>query len=110
MGATAKGAKSLIFSRAARFPTEAFGGRGNMQHQSERIWSDFIVSDNGVTSRCFRKWRASGRFPAPDGNLNGRNYWLRTTYEAWKTDVAAGKYSQQRRPGAVALGSQKDAA
>ena len=70
--------------------------------ETERLWSSLITQDNNVTDRCLRKWIATGRFPAPDGNLNGRNFWLRSTYERWKADVLAGKYSQQRRPGAVA--------
>jgi hypothetical protein len=43
-----------------------------------------------------------GRFPPPDGNLNGRNFWLRATYERWRSEVLSGRYSQQRRPMAKA--------
>ena len=66
----------------------------------DRIWSQEIRRAEGIGDRGFRKWIASGRFPAPDGNLNGRNFWLRSTYERWKADVMAGRYAQHRRPGA----------
>jgi hypothetical protein len=65
------------------------------------VYSIDIASDNGITSRCLRKWIQKGRFPPPDGNLHGRNFWLRSTYERWQADVLAGKYSQPRRPGSV---------
>lgn len=63
-----------------------------------RIYSARIISDNGITDRCLRKWIAAGRFPKPDGNLNGRNFWLPSTYSRWNADVRAGKYSVARRP------------
>jgi len=66
----------------------------------ERIWSHEIRRAEDIGDRGFRKWIASGRFPQPDGNLNGRNFWLRSTYERWKADVIAGRYAQHRRPGA----------
>jgi len=67
---------------------------------SKRVYSADIIADNKVTDRCLRKWVVSGRFPAPDGNLNGRNFWLASTYKRWQAEVLAGKYSQQRRPSA----------
>jgi hypothetical protein len=67
---------------------------------SKRIYSADVTSDNNITDRCLRKWIVNGRFPPPDGNLNGRNFWLPETYRAWQADVLAGRYSQQRRPGA----------
>jgi len=66
--------------------------------ESERIWTSDITSDNSVTDRCVRAWITRGTFPAPDGNLNGRNFWLRSTYEQWKAEVLAGRYRQHRRP------------
>ena len=66
----------------------------------DRLWSATIRRSEGIGDRGFRKWIASGRFPPADGNLNGRLFWLRSTYEAWKADVLAGRYSQRRRPGA----------
>lgn len=59
-----------------------------------------IMADTGVTDRAIRKWIAKGTFPEPDGNLNGRNFWLRDTYRQWQTDVLAGKYTQKRSFGA----------
>lgn len=67
---------------------------------NDRIWSGEIRRAENIGDRGFRKWIAAGRFPAPDGNLNGRNFWLRSTYERWKKDVLAGRYSQHRRPNA----------
>jgi len=65
----------------------------------DRVWSPEIRRAEGIGDRGFRKWIASGRFPLPDGNLNGRNFWLRSTYVRWKADVLAGRYAQYRRPG-----------
>jgi hypothetical protein len=69
---------------------------------SDRVWSVNVRADLSITDRCLRKWVSIGRFPQPDGNLNGRNFWLRSTYERWKMEVLAGRYRQQRRPGAAA--------
>jgi hypothetical protein len=67
-----------------------------------KVWSKDITTDNRIVDRSLRKWVVTGRFPPPDGNLNGRNFWLRSTYEHWKADVLAGRYSQRRRPGVSA--------
>jgi hypothetical protein len=56
------------------------------------VFMSEITRDNGVTDRGVRKWRMTGKFPAPDGNLNGRNFWRRSTYRQWQADVLAGKY------------------
>lgn len=63
-----------------------------------RIYSAEITANNLVTTRCLRKWIAAGRFPAPDGNLHGRNFWLLSTYQRWQQEVLAGKFKQERRP------------
>jgi hypothetical protein len=63
-----------------------------------RIYSAEITANNLVTTRCLRKWIAAGRFPAPDGNLHGRNFWLLSTYQRWQHEVLAGKFKQERRP------------
>jgi hypothetical protein len=70
---------------------------------SDKIYSRQILDENGVGERCLHKWvhQIPPRFPPPDGNLNGRNFWHRSTYEAWKADVDAGKYRQHRKPGAL---------
>jgi len=65
----------------------------------DRLWSATIRRAEGIGDRGFRKWIASGRFPPADGNLNGRLFWLRSTYDRWRADVIAGKYAKQRRPG-----------
>jgi hypothetical protein len=64
----------------------------------DRLWSSVIRHAENIGDRGFRKWLATKTFPPPDGNLNGRNFWFRSTYERWKSDVVAGQYSQQRRP------------
>jgi hypothetical protein len=69
---------------------------------TRRIYTANIIRDNSITDRCLRKWIASNRFPPPDGNLNGRNFWLESTYARWQADVLAGRYSQHRRPGVQA--------
>jgi hypothetical protein len=63
-----------------------------------RIYSAEITANNLVTARCLRKWIAAGRFPVPDGNLNGRNFWFVSTYQRWQEEVMAGTYKQERRP------------
>jgi len=68
----------------------------------DRVWSHEIRRAEGIGDRGFRKWIAAGRFPLPDGNLNGRNFWLRSTYLRWKADVLSGRYSLYRRPGSSA--------
>ena len=68
----------------------------------DRVWSQEIRRNENIGDRGFRNWIAVGKFPAPDGNLNGRNFWLRSTYERWKADVLAGRYSRRCRPGTPA--------
>lgn len=60
------------------------------------IFSSDVTRENRVTDRSLRKWIAAGRFPPPDGNLNGRNFWFEKTYRVWRDDVVAGKYARQR--------------
>ncbi len=64
----------------------------------QRVYSSRIAAENGITDRCLRKWISEGKFPPPDGNLHGRNFWLPATYHAWQADVIAGKFRQARRP------------
>ena len=71
----------------------------SLQPADDKLWSPEIRRAENIGDRGFRKWVAIGRFPAPDGNLNGRNFWLRSTYERWKADVLAGRYAKHRRPG-----------
>lgn len=68
------------------------------QANDAKVWSPEIRRDQDIGDRGFRKWISNGRFPRPDGNLNGRNFWLRSTYDRWKADVAAGRYAKYRRP------------
>jgi hypothetical protein len=66
---------------------------------SEKVWSPEIRRNESIGDRGLRKWIAEGRFPRPDGNINGRNFWLRPTYERWKAEVLEGRYARYRRPG-----------
>ena len=56
------------------------------------VFATEITTDYGIGDRGFRKWQATGKFPPPDGNLNGRNFWRRSTYRKWQADVLAGRY------------------
>jgi len=71
------------------------------QSADQKLWAADIRRPENIGDRGFRKWIATGRFPPPDGNLNGRNFWLKSTYEHWKSEVLAGRYAKYRRPGAV---------
>lgn len=53
-----------------------------------------ITRDCSVTDRTVRKWISTNRFPKPDGNLNGRCFWLRETYTSWQAKVRSGIYSK----------------
>ena len=64
--------------------------------ESEILWSGDIQRDNRISERCLRNWVVAGRFPKADGNMAGRNFWRRSTYAKWQTDVLAGKFSQSR--------------
>jgi hypothetical protein len=69
----------------------------------DRLWAADILHTENICDRAHRKWVKNGRFPPPDGNLNGRNYWLRATYERWRAEVTAGRYAQKRRPISITL-------
>lgn len=58
------------------------------------VYSADVCRDHRISQRCLRKWLAKGRFPRPDGNLHGRNFWLRSTYRSWQVDVRAGKFAR----------------
>jgi hypothetical protein len=60
---------------------------GDVISAQTKVYASRILADNGVTGRCLRKWVSAGRFPKPDGNLNGRNFWLTATCRAWEADV-----------------------
>ena len=62
------------------------------------VFSPEICLDYSVTDRALRKWVATGRFPVPDGNLHGRNFWFARTVRAHKAEVVAGRFRQVRRP------------
>ena len=64
--------------------------------ESEILWSSDIQRDNRISERCFRNWVVAGRFPKPDGNIAGRNFWRRATYAQWQSELLAGKFSQNR--------------
>ena len=61
------------------------------------IFARQILDDQKITDRGLRKWIAQERFPRPDGNLNGRNFWQPETYKRWQEDVLKGKYRRVSR-------------
>ena len=52
----------------------------NIELGNDRVWSSDIRRAEKIGDRGFRKWISEGRFPRPDGNLFGRNFWLRATF------------------------------
>jgi len=62
---------------------------------AEFIFTSQLTENLDITDRGLRKMIAERRFPKPDMNLNGRNVWLQTTYNAWLADVKAGKYQRK---------------
>jgi hypothetical protein len=56
------------------------------------VFARQILDDQKITDRGLRKWITQERFPRPDGNLNGRNFWRSETYRQWQEDVLQGKY------------------
>jgi hypothetical protein len=56
------------------------------------VFASEVSADYDIGDRGFRKWQTNGKFPQPDGNLNGRNFWRRSTYRKWQADVLAGHY------------------
>lgn len=67
----------------------------NVAADEPLVFTAEIMRDNCIGDRGLRKWIACKKFPKPDGNLNGRNFWQRYTYQQWKADVIAGKYRQR---------------
>jgi hypothetical protein len=65
---------------------------------SDKVWSRIILEENQIVDRTLRGWITAGKFPPPDGNINGRNFWHLPTYQKWKADVLAGKFAMKRRP------------
>jgi hypothetical protein len=57
------------------------------------VFIEEITADLKMTDRGLRKAIAGQRFPKPDGRLFKRNFWLRSTYNAWRGDVLAGKHA-----------------
>jgi hypothetical protein len=80
---------------------------GEATDASAFVFAGEITSDNDIGVRALAKWIVSGKFPAADGNLNGRNFWLRANYRKWQADVLAGRYRREsnlsRKPRAAAL-------
>jgi hypothetical protein len=60
------------------------------------VFASEILRDNAITDRCVRKWQSVGAFPGPDGKLNGRNFWRRSTYRNWQANVIAGRHQGVR--------------
>lgn len=52
----------------------------------------------GVSNRCLWTWIGNGKFPVPDGDLQGRRFWLRSTLRRWKQAALEGRYRGRRVP------------
>lgn len=50
-----------------------------------------------IAPRTVRLWVKEGRFPKPDGNVSGRNFWLESTLLRWQTAAIDGRFSADRR-------------
>ncbi len=57
-----------------------------------------IKADIGIGDRGQRYQVLAGKFPPADGNLNGKNFWYRSTYRRWQADVLAGRYRKESSP------------
>jgi hypothetical protein len=77
----------------------------NIELGNDRVWSSDIRRAEKIGDRGFRKWISEGRFPRPDGNLFGRNFWLRATYEQWRADVMAGRFRRRSNLSRSSFGS-----
>jgi predicted DNA-binding transcriptional regulator AlpA len=58
------------------------------------IYTNHILAHLGISDRCLRKWVKDGRFPRPNGNLHGRNFWLISIYRRWVAAVMAGRFGR----------------
>ena len=47
-----------------------------------------------ITDRCLRSWIATGRFPRPDANMNGRNAWFAETVDRHRAAMLAGQFAR----------------
>jgi hypothetical protein len=74
--------------------TQDIPGDGSSD-DSRLVFSKVILADNGIGSRCLAKWIVADKFPPPDGNLGGRNFWFRSSYAKWQADVLAGRYRRE---------------
>jgi hypothetical protein len=71
---------------------------------STTVADDGIVFISGVcafvdrTDRTVETWIRSGKFPAADGDINSRRFWLRSTLQRWKVSALNGSFRRTREP------------
>jgi hypothetical protein len=51
----------------------------------------------GIKPRARRGWLAKGLLPPPDGNVQGRPFWLLATFQRFKSEVIAGRFASEKR-------------
>ena len=51
----------------------------------------------GIAPRTLRLWTKTGRFPACDGNVHGRNFWLESTVQRWQVAALEGRFAEDGR-------------
>jgi predicted DNA-binding transcriptional regulator AlpA len=53
------------------------------------VYTSHILSQLGISDRSLRRRIKDGRFPRPDGNVHGRNFWLMSSYTRWVAEAKA---------------------
>ena len=61
------------------------------------VFVDRLTEVLGIAPRTLRLWTKTGRFPACDGNVHGRNFWLESTVKRWQIDALKGHFAEDRR-------------
>jgi hypothetical protein len=87
---TIKRANTTVPQQIQRIPIKEAG-------PPKRLWKADVCRIVGVTPRAITNWIASGKFPAPDGKIGYRSFWLQSTMESWEADARAGRYGQRHK-------------
>lgn len=68
------------------------------ESQIERfLFIDRVTELLGIAPRTVRLWVRERRFPEPDGNVGGRNFWLESSLLQWQAEAIGGRFSTERR-------------
>jgi hypothetical protein len=62
------------------------------------VFGAMIDAELKISTRTRRDWIAKGILPPPDGDLMGRAFWRLETYQRFKSDVMANRFSRERLP------------